>query len=725
MKKNLLLLIVLVLSTTFIRADEGMWLPHLVEKLNYEEMQKMGLQLTAEEIYSINNGSLKDATVALNKGMCTGVMVSGEGLMLTNHHCALAYIQENTIKYNKDFIHNGFWALDKKQELYNPNLTATFLVRIEDVTQKILAQVTNAMKESDRQKIVDKVSKEIAAEATKGTHYEGEVKSFYEGNEYYLFIYETYSDVRLVGAPPISIGNFGADSDNWLWPRHTADFCFLRVYTGPDGKPARYDKRKNIPMIPKHFVPVSTKGMKEDDFAMVLGYPGTTNRFMTSYGVKLQLEKINPTIVSIRDAKLRLLKEQMEENELVELQYRSKYNRSSNYWKYYIGQTEILIRILAYDLKKDIEEDFMKWINNDTQRKEKYKDALSIIEEANKEIEKYVLSKYYFREAVLRGPEIINYANQFDSLYYYLNSPDGISKEDANIKVANLSTKLKYYSSNYYFKSYNAEVDKKIFIELMRMFYDNVPKEQHPGIFQEVEKKYKTNFSKYAQDLFDKSIFSSKEQVYTFLMDPKAKTIEKDPAYIAMKSFYNKYEEIDKQITDAELKKQKGKRLFIEGLLEMQGNKAYYPDANSTMRLTYGKVVNYEPTDGDVLPYFTTFDELIKRENPKKEEFTVLPGLKSLYEKKDYGKYVDENGKIRVCFLTNNDVTGGNSGAGMLNAKGELVGMVFDINWEATAASVKFVPGQQRTISTDIRYVLFITDKYAGAQNIIDELEIH
>ena len=256
------------------------------------------------------------------------------------------------------------------------------------------------------------------------------------------------------------------------------------------------------------------------------------------------------------------------------------------------------------------------------------------------------------------------------------------------------------------------------------MFYDNVPKEQHPSIFEEVEKKYKTNFSKFADDLFDKSIFSSKEQVYTFLMDPKAKTIEKDPAYIAMKSFYDKYEEIDKLIKDAELKKQKGKRLFIEGLLEMQGNKAYYPDANSTMRLTYGKVVNYEPTDGDVLPYYTTFDELIKRENPKKEEFTVLPGLKSIYEKKDYGKYVDENGKIRVCFLTNNDVTGGNSGAGMLNAKGELVGMVFDINWEATAASVKFIPDQQRTISTDIRYVLLITDKYAGAQNIIDELDI-
>jgi len=724
MKRLVIVLAALILTIGNLKADEGMWLPLLVDRLNYTDMQEMGLQLTAEEIYSINNASLKDAIVSLNGGMCTGIMVSDQGLMLTNHHCGLKYIQENSIKYNKDFVKDGFWALDKKQELYNPNFTATFLVRMEDVTQRVMSQINNSMNEEDRQAIVDRVSAEIVAEATEGTHYTGSVKGFYHGNEYYLFVYEVYSDVRLVGAPPIAVGNFGADSDNWLWPRHTADFTYFRIYASPEGNPAKYDKRKNVPMVPKHFVPVSIKGMEKDEFSMVMGYPGRTSRFMTSSGVKLQLEKINPTIVAIRDAKLRLLKEEMNSSELIELQYRSKYNSSSNYWKYYIGQSEVLIRMRAYDKKVEQEEEFLKWINNDSKRKTKYAGALPMIKEATKEIEKYILAKYYFREAVLRGPEIIKYANQFEELYFYLNDPD-VSDEEAKIKIANLSTKLKYYSSNYYFKSYNAEVDKKLFIELLRMYYDNVPKEQHPTVFEEeVDKKFKSNFSKYATYVYEKSIFASKEQVYTFLMDPKAKVFEKDPAFLAMQSFYAKYEEIKILIDAAELKRQQGQRLYIQGLLEMKGDMAYYPDANSTMRLTYGSVTDYQPTDGEKQKYYTTLDQLIAREDPNKAEFTVLPGIKALYENKDYGEYADENGKIRVCFLTNNDVTGGNSGAGMLNAKGELVGMVFDINWEATAASIQFVPGKQRTISTDIRYVLFITDKYAGAQNIIDEMKI-
>lgn len=723
-KKNLLILLTFLSLGFRSYADEGMWLPMLIDRLNYTDMQKMGLQLTAEEIYSINHSSLKDAIVSMNDGMCTAYMVSKEGLMMTNHHCGLEYITDNSIKYNTDYVNNGFWALDKKQELYNPNLKATFLIRVEDVTAKVLAGITDDMDETTRQAKIKEISSALIAEAIKGNHYEAEVKEFFKGNEYYLFVYEVYRDVRLVGAPPLAIGNFGADSDNWLWPRHTADFSFFRIYMGPDGKPAPYDKRKNIPYVPKYSLPISLKGVQQGDFTMVLGYPGKTDRFLTSYGLELALNNINPSIVKIRDTKLRLMAEDMANDPSINLMYRSKYNRSSNYWKYYIGQTEVLKRMRALDTKKHLEAEFTKWVNADASRKAKYGKALDIIKEAYLEIKQYRLAETYFKEAIFRGPEIITFANKFDSLMFYLNKED-IPADLKAAKVADLSTKLKYYASNYYFNSYNLEVDKRQFVNLLRIVYDDIPAEFYPSIFEEVDKKFKSNFSLYANFVFEKSIFSTKEMVYEFLREPNGKILEKDPGFLAMKSFYAKYDEIVAKAQAVELKLAKGERLYMAGIMLMLKDKRkFYPDANSSMRLTYGKVTNYTPTDGAEKPYFTTLDQLIKRENPNSPDFIVPEKLKDLYNRKDFGQYADATGTIPVCFLTDCDVTGGNSGAPILNGKGELVGIIFDINWEATASSLSYVPDQTRSISTDIRYILFIVEKYAEASNLIAELDI-
>ena len=722
-KKVLISLVVLLSLNVKIFADEGMWLPLLLDRLNYEDMKNKGLRLTAEEIYSINHSSLKDAIVSLNDGMCTGFMLSKEGLMMTNHHCGLEYITDNSIKYNSDYVQNGFWALDKKQELYNPNLKATFLVRVEDVTQKVLGVITADMDEVKRQQKIDEISQKISDEATKGTHYSAEVKPFFKGNEYYLFVYEVFRDVRLVGAPPLAIGNFGADADNWMWPRHTGDFSFFRIYMGPDGKPAPYDKRKNIPYVPKYSIPISLNGVKEGDFTMVLGYPGTTDRFMTSFGMNQVLEDINPSVVKIRDSKLRLMKEDMEKDPSLNLMYRSKYNKSSNYWKYFIGQTEVLKRLKALDSKRLLESDFSKWVNADKNRMAKYGQALTIIKQATDELTQYKKAFYYYKEAVFRGPEIITFAQRFDSLYFYMQKTD-LPADIKAAKIADIATKLKYYASNYYFNSYNVGIDKKQFVALFRMLNDDIAASFHPTEFDEVAKKYKSNFSNYADFIFEKSIFSSKEAVYEFLREPNEKILAKDPGFILMNSCYAKYEEIKNLMKPIEQKLAKGERLYVQGIMEMQKDKRkFYPDANGTMRITYGNVVKYTPTDGKELEAFTTFDELIKREDPKSPDFIVPEKLKELYMKKDFGQY-SVNGTIPVCFLTNCDVTGGNSGAPILNGKGELVGIIFDINWEATASSLSYVPNQTRAISTDIRYVLFVIEKYAEATNIISELDI-
>ncbi len=712
MKKLFIILSVFILGlNTSARADEGMWLPLFIERLNYVDMEKMGLQLTPEEIYSINNSSLKDAIIIFGGG-CTGEIVSPDGLIFTNHHCGYGAIQSHsTIEH--DYLTDGFWAMNRNEELPNEGLTARFLVRIEDVTDQVLSELNNDMTEGERDEKVREISKKITAEAIDDTDYNGYVRGFFAGNEYYLFIYETFRDVRLVGAPPSSIGKYGADTDNWMWPRHTGDFAIFRVYADEDGNPAEYAK-DNVPFKSRHFLPISIDGVEKGDFAMIMGYPGGTDRYMSSWQVDLAVEASNMTIVDIRDRKLKIMREYMDADDGVRIQYASKYARTSNYWKYYIGQTKGLKRLKVSDKKRKQEADFDNWVNANPKRKDNYGEALKLRQEAVEQIKTMNLAQIYLNEAISRGSEILLYSRRFNELKELLSAKD---KDDEAIEQE--IEKLRS-GADEYFKDYYLPIDQNILAAMLEMYYQNVPKAQQPAMLAEINKK---GFDNYAEYVFDKSIFATKDGVNDFLDKPKAKKIDKDPAVKLVNAFIETLPQIRKVMGEAYDKQSKGERLYIAGLREMNPDKTYYPDANFTMRLTYGQVLDYYPADAVHYDYYTTLKGVMEKEDPSNWEFVVPEKLKELYQAKDYGPY-GKDGEMVVGFITNNDITGGNSGSPVINGKGELIGIAFDGNWEAMSGDIAFEPELQRTICVDIRYVLFIIDKYAGATNIIDELEI-
>ncbi len=716
MTKKIILFFMIALSflTAKVKADEGMWLPLLIDRLNYVDMKKMGCHLTAEEIYSANHSSIKDAIVSLNDGDCTGAMVSSEGLLFTAHHCGEGFIQSHST-VDKDYITYGFWARDKVEELRNDKLSATFLIRIEDVSGKILSYVNDKMTEAQRQAIIDSVSSILEKNAVKETQYSAKVLSFFEGNEYYMFVTETYKDVRLVGTPSEAIGDFGAETDNWMWPRHAGEFSLFRVYTSPTGEPAEYSK-KNIPYKPKHFLPVSLKGAKKDDYEMILGYPYTTDRFMTSYGIKVNEDEYNTPYIKIHKEILSLIDEDMKADPDVKIKYISKYFDISNYYKYYQGQNEQLENRKIYDKKVALEKAFTNWYNSDPKLKEKYDSVLSDLAKANENIGKYTKTTTYYEEAIFEGLEIISFTKTYEDLYKQL-------KTNANNDSINLMTQRLTYAAKLYFKNYNMATDKKICLAMFDMFFTDVPKDFYPDIYASIQKKYKGDITAYVNEIYDKSIFASKDKILDFLVKPDYKKLDKDIGYVTMESFYKQYHELLDLYKASDPLMAKAKRLFLEGVMKMNKSKKYYPDANETMRLTYGKVDDYSPNPTTKLNYYTTLDELMAKEDPKNPEFTVPDKLKQLYQSKDYGKYTTD-GKMHVCFITNNDIAGGVSGSPVINGDGELTGIVFDMNWESTSSDLFFDENYQRTINVDIKYVLFIIDKYAGATNIINELTL-
>jgi hypothetical protein len=709
--KRLLIIALLILGMfPVLRADEGMWLPLFVSRLNYVDMQKMGLHLTAEEIYSINHSSMKDAIIQFGNG-CTAEVVSAEGLVLTNHHCGYGSIQSHS-SVEHDYLTDGFWAMNKNEELSNPGLTAKFLVRIEDVSARVLHEITSSMTEKERSDKVHEIAKKIQDEAIKGTHYEANVRSFFNGNEYYLFVYEIFKDVRLVGAPPSSIGKFGADTDNWMWPRHTCDFSMFRIYTAPDGTPAEYSKA-NVPLKPKQFLPVSLNGVHKDDFAMIMGYPGTTDRYLTSYGVKLAVDQTGPTIVSIRAKKLDIMRQDMDADAAVRIKYASKYAGIANYWKFFIGQTKGLKRLGVYDQKKQIEANFTQWVNEDQGRKGKYGEALSDISQAYAELEKYNISRIYFSEAI-RGMEVVAFSRNFESLYNELKN-----KTPDQAKIADLVKKL-HETADKFFKDYNESTDRKLMAAMLEMYYKNVPSDQQPAQMADIVKRCNGDFSKYAEWAFKETFLACPVMVNAFLDKPSLKTLEKDPVFSLWQAFSTS-KKTDDETNKANELLDRGNRLFVAGLREMQPDKKFYPNANSTMRLTYGQVLDYYPADAVHYDYKTTLKGVMEKEDSTNWEFVVPAKLKQLYKTKDFGPYA-ENGELMTCFLTNNDITGGNSGSPVINADGQLIGLAFDGNWEAMSGNIAFEPALQRTICVDIRYVMFIIDKYAGARNLVDEL---
>ncbi len=695
-----------------LKADEGMWLLPLLEKLNVGKMTEMGLELTADEIYSVNHSSLKDAIVIFGGG-CTGEIVSDQGLLLTNHHCGYGSIQKHS-STEHNYLDNGFWAKSKEEELTNPGLNVVFLVRIEDVSDKINSELNDKMSEEDRSAKVREISNGIEEEATKGNHYTARVQSFFAGNNYYLLVYETYKDVRLVGTPPNSIGKFGGDTDNWEWPRHTGDFSVFRVYMSPDGKPAKYAP-ENIPLKPKHYLPVSVKGVQKDNFAMVLGYPGGTQRYMTSYGVDEVLTITHPNRIKIRGARQKIMLEDMLASEKVKIQYASKYSGSSNYWKFSIGQSAGLKKLHVKEKKEAIESEFTSWINENAARKEKYGDALNLIKTSIEGRKDYTNANQYIIECLLRGSEIIGFAMRASGLEKALESNDA-DKIQSSVESLRKSSKS-------FYKDYNAPTDQRIMKELLKMFAEDVPLEYQPDIFNTIRKKYKGDYNKFVDKMFEKSVFTDETRFNAFLDNPSLKTLNKDLAFETSTSVLNMYRDLSIKSKEFNEDLSKGRRLFLAGLREMDPNLVKYPDANFTMRLSYGVVNGYDPRDAVHYKYYTTLKGVMEKEDPDNFEFVVEDKLKELYGTHDFGRY--GNGKqMPVCFLTNNDITGGNSGSPVINGKGELIGLAFDGNWEAMSGDVAFEPLLQRTIVVDVRYVLFIMDKYAGARNLIDEMTI-
>ncbi|MFA8298698.1 MAG: S46 family peptidase [Hyphomicrobiales bacterium] len=713
MKKILFAILILITgATTNLRADEGMWLPFLVNRLNHTDMQKMGLQLTAEEIYSANHSSLKDAIVIFGRG-CTGEMISKEGLLLTNHHCGYGSIQQvSTVRDNH--LKNGFWATNKQEEIPVEGLTVKFLVRIDPATDKVLEGVTPYMNEEERATTVRKNIKGIVEETKKGNDYKVIVKEFFEGNEYYTFVYEEFNDVRLVGTPPECIGKFGSDTDNWMWPRHTADFSMFRVYAGKDNKPAAFSK-DNVPYQPKHFLPINIGGVKEGDFTMIMGNPGSTERYLTSYGIESAITKKNPNIVKVRRKKLDVMDEDMTTDESVRLKYASKRAGIANYWKYFIGQTKSLKKLKVADQKRAIEAEFTQWVNSSEENKKLYGQVLSDIEEAHDKRGEYTPALIYYREGPLRGVEIYGFAR---TLAYYVKELAKHENGNDQIKAAAKEAITKH------FKDYNQGTDIKLMAELLSMMNTDLPEILKPSIIETINKKYKGDYLAYAKKVFSKSVFSTEEKALALLDNRKAeKIVSKDPAYKAIKSIITDYRDLSKKTQVADDMLKHARRLFIKGLREMGTDKKYYPDANFTMRLTYGSVKGYSPFDAINYNYYTTLKGVMEKEDAEVAEFNVPEKLKEIYKNKDYGRY-GEGDVMKTCFLTNLDITGGNSGSPVINGKGELIGLAFDGNWEAMSGDIYFNPKVQRCINVDARYLLLLIDKFAGAKNIIEELTI-
>ncbi|WP_430810797.1 MULTISPECIES: S46 family peptidase [unclassified Carboxylicivirga] len=695
------------------KADEGMWLLPLINKLNIEKMQEMGFKLSAEEVYSINNSSLKDAIVIFGGG-CTGELISDQGLILTNHHCGYGKIQELSSVEN-NYLKDGFWAKSHEEELPAPGLKVTFLKYMTDVTADINAELTDDMSEQARAAKIKEVAAALVEEARKGNDYQISVKDYFEGNQFFLIAYETFKDIRFVGAPPSSIGKFGFDTDNWMWPRHTGDFSMFRVYCGPDGKPAEYSK-DNKPYKPAHHLPVSLKGVQMDDYAMTIGFPGSTERYLTSWGIAERMEIINHARIKPRGVKQDIWQADMRADEKVNIQYASKFARSSNYWKNSIGMNRGLEKLDVLGQKRALEAEFAQWVKADAARKAKYGNVLSNLEKAYAERADYVKATSFLAECQLRGAEALYFAYRATALEKALEEEDQekIDKAVASLKAAGES----------FFKDYYPETDRKVIGALLKMYNDDIDAQYHPSFYATINKKFKGDFQKFADYLYNKSLFMDEARFNAFLEKPSLKELRKDLAFIGGVSSIDKYREIKNKEAESAVAIDKNNRLFIAGLMEMQPEKVFYPDANFTMRLSYGKVGDYEPRDGVLYKHFTTVEGIMEKEDPDNFEFEVPAKLKELWKNKDYGQYADAAGYMPVCFTSNNDITGGNSGSPVINAEGHLFGLAFDGNWEAMSGDIAFETELQKCINVDIRYVLFIIDKFAGATNLIDEMTL-
>ncbi|UQD55119.1 S46 family peptidase [Flavobacterium sp. K5-23] len=707
MKFLKLLLLLFVVQTQ--AQQGGMWVPSLLKGMNETEMKNLGMKMTAKDIYDVNQSSMKDAVPHFNGG-CTSEVISPKGLILTNHHCGFDAIQKHS-SVEHDYLTDGFWAYKMEEELPNENLTVTFIVKIEDVTTQVLAGVSSLSSEEEKQKKIQENITALSNSLPKESWQENKIRTFYEGNQYMLFVTETFKDVRLVGAPPTSIGKFGSDTDNWVWPRHTGDFSLFRIYADKNNRPASYSK-DNVPYTPKHFLPISLDGIQEDDFTLVFGYPGRTNEYLPSVAIEQIVNELNPAKIEIRDRALKVEDGFMRKDNAIKIQYASKYASTANYWKKWIGETQGLKKSNAVVLKKEAEKEFQVKISK-AGKDQEYGSLFSEFEKNYTEIAPYALSRDYFSEVILRNTELPGIGFKLFQLEQVYNTKGEQSFTDRKNNLIN--------SLDEFYKNFNPAVDEKVFEQLVELYATKSPKQFLPSNLTNV------NSAKLATDIYSQSkltSFSKLKELLTGDSKTVIANLNNDKGFQFVKEVAEKYlKEVAPKYDALNLKISALQRTYMKAQLELNKDARLFPDANSTLRVTYGKVKGYEPKDATVYTPVTYLDGVMEKYIPGDYEFDVPSKLIELYNNKDYGEY-GENGKMPVCFIGTNHTTGGNSGSPAIDANGNLIGLNFDRVWEGTMSDIYYDPSICRNIMVDIRYVLFIMDKYAGAKNLIEELQL-
>jgi hypothetical protein len=711
-----LLIIISLFCSTLARAEEGMWLPMLLQKLNEAQMKTLGMKISAKDIYDINKGSLKDAIVSLG-GFCTGEIISSKGLLLTNHHCGFDAVQNHsTLDHN--YIRDGFWAKNNNEELTNPGLYVTFIIRIEDVSKNVLEGVTVTMSESERQSTIDKNIAAVRKNIVKESYQDSFVRPFFEGNQYYLFVTERYNDVRLVGAPPSSIGNFGKDTDNWMWPRHTGDFSMFRIYAGRDNKPADYSK-DNVPYIPKKSLSISLDGVAEKDFTMVFGFPGRTMEYLPAAAVEQIVTVNDPAKIAIRDKALAIIDGFMRRDEQIKIQYASKYAGISNSWKKWQGEVLGLTSTNAVAKKKTYEAEFQKRVIGNPQWKALYGTLIGDLEAAYAEIKPHGYARDYYNEIVSKI-ELFAIAAQLNSLVtaYEKDSDKGYQQRLPQVKAAleNL------------FSEYSTEVDKKLFEALMEMYINDQEENNiSPYLKQLVKNEGNNSVTNLANAFYDADMMTNKKVLMDLLSKPAVEFMQTikpaEPVRLYNDLLKTYQTQVQAKLNEVQTRINKLQRTYMQAQMEVFKEKKFYPDANSTLRVTYGNVKGYYPRDAVQYDFYTYLDGVMDKYKPGDYEFDVPEKIRELYKNKDYGQY-GSKGKMPVCFIATNHTTGGNSGSPALDAYGNLVGLNFDRVWEGTMSDINYDPSICRNIMVDIRYVLFIIDKYAGAGHLVSEMKL-